>query len=168
MVDLQELPELLFLQEYRKCYILEDTIYDIEKIPIIDSTKYQIYYYYPLFITEYQQDQQDQQYYIILEYDISQDILDRYARMKLSLERHIQLPTDIIELVCNQLFGYRNLEFLDGIDSSNHSNILIKKYILDNKCMFAFPDTFKLVKNNAILSKIHRYYSNYGYLDNLT
>ena len=45
MVDLQELPELLFLQECRKCYILEDTIYDIEKIPIIDSTKYQIYYY---------------------------------------------------------------------------------------------------------------------------
>ena len=93
MVDLQELPELLFLQECHKCYILEDTIYDIEKIPIIDSTKYQMYYYYPLFMSEYQQYQQYQQYYIILEYDISQDILDRYARMKLSLERHIQLPT---------------------------------------------------------------------------
>ena len=26
MVDLQELPELLFLQECHKCYILEDTV----------------------------------------------------------------------------------------------------------------------------------------------
>jgi len=156
--------------QFRKCYILEDTIYDIEQIPIIDNTKYQIYYYLPLFMIEYQEYQQHQQcqhYYIILEYDISQYILDRYARMK-HTKSYVQLPDDIIELVCNSLFGYRNLEFLNGIDSSRCSNILIKKYILDNKCMFAYYDTLKLVNNNAIVSEIHRYYSNEGYIYNLT
>jgi hypothetical protein len=62
--------------QFRKCYILEDTIYDIEQIPIIDNTKYQIYYYLPLFMMEYQEYQQCQHYYIILEHDISQVILD--------------------------------------------------------------------------------------------
>ncbi len=148
--------------QFRKCYIIDDTIYDIEQTLIIDNIKYKIYYYLPIFNIE----QESNQYYIILEYDISHDILDRYFKIKDTI-LSIQLNNDIIELICNNLFGFNNLDFLNSYHPSNHINILINKYILNNKCMFAY-NTLKLTNNNTIISKIHKYYSALEYLDNPT
>ena len=151
---------------FRKCKILKDVVFDYDENPVINTSlnkeKSKIHYYMELFMTEYQQ------YYIVLEYDLHQEILDRYARIKDTPENQVQLPNDILEVLCNELFGYHNLDFLDKYHSSNHLQYLIKQYILDGKCKFAFEDMYypshgiNIVNDNCVITSIHNHYSQSG------
>jgi hypothetical protein len=152
----------------QKCYILDNIVYDEyshcinEKINILKP-----YYYMELFRTEYEK------YSIILEYDINQNVLDTYNSLRqrqfIKEKQEIQLSNDIIELLCNNLFGFYNLDFLEEYSYNNKIKNLLIKYILDNKCIFGVVNSYydlsndtreiKLINDSEIINEIINHYS---------
>jgi hypothetical protein len=112
-------------------------------------------YYYKLFMTDYEQ------YYICIDYEITETILEAYKNY---IRYNVSLPQDIIELISFNLFGYYNLDFLNKYDRKYHIIMLLKQYILDAKCLFAYIphfyiDNIRIVLNNKTLTNIYKHYS---------
>jgi len=129
-----------------KVYIYNDTL--ISKADILignlnENIKLPEVFITEIFMTEYKT------YYIILDYYITNSLIVSFKNF---IKNNNDLPDDIINLICYNLFGYYNLDFLDRISDKYHHELLLTQYILDNKCKFASKDNY--------------YYTNFYILDN--
>lgn len=122
---------------FRKCYIQESRIINIEEDDNMELPENIEKYYYsaPIFMSDYTV------FYIILDYDINQDIIDKYNDVKQS-KSGIILSIDILELLSNKLFGYKNIDDIEHFGSDSKQRNLIIKHIIDNKCMYARCDIY--------------------------
>ena len=103
------------------CQILDS------KTLVVEKFKRRMYYT-RLFYTENFED-----YYIITDYMVSQQDILNYRTF---CEVNTILPNDILEVICLQMFGYRNISFLDTVDRKHWIRVLLMRYIIDGKCMF--------------------------------
>lgn len=104
-------------------------------------------YYEELFMTDCEI------YYIILDYNISDTILNSFLTFcdcNKMLSNTKSLPDEIISRICYDMFGYYDLSFLNGINPKYQSRVLLLKYIIDRKCKFGYIDPYLLHINENI------------------